>query len=722
LYSWEAFQGDGVPQVKHPEYLSEAKVGTVDAAFSRINQCQGVLPSNTALRALSNLALGRSSVFFHWRAEKMKFEQSVEQVALSGMSLECSNSLISWMIQYSTKLRVLQLWIDTQDSGDRVLASVTALKRAAARTLQAIEATVSASVPDVTSLLQLQHVLGRPFDLISCIEKMRASIENCATEEQAISAMSLCVQSSADSGSELTGAMRDLLALACAPWLEALANGLGISTSTNRDCSHLSLCLAAELDQEGDLSAIDDEYRMSNSGPLLSKEDLELVKEIRANLKLLRKYLPDHKILLSGDGSPNTRGNRNPVATQSAEPFSFNPWAIQNQEELAHLSFQCMSEPPAAQPLVHEDSFAATLHFLQSDTLASKSAYQFEILPALRINPFDKIRLQIEAQSRHLNQLFIRHLFQNCNLGKHLELQYMFHLFGNGEFVVRLSTALFSLETQTAQRTRGKLPTSQPLGLQLGAEGIKRWPPASSELRLTLNGLLNESYHHTNTCYNRSGSSRVDIPGGLSFSIRELEDNDIERVMDASSIYALDFLRLQYKTPAPLDVVLTPPSMKKYDEVFRFMLRIIRILDATTRLQSRTLAEDGKIHLATRRFAVQLHCFMTSLTSCLFDIAIKVPWKKLKCAVTDIESCLARPESSNGLISITALRDLHEECLDRIRSRLFLKQKQEKLRKALESLLITVLDAAGALQLKDKAQATVVSLIATFETAIKTFL
>lgn len=722
VHSWEAFQENSVARVERPIYLSEANAGAIDAAFSRLTHCHGVLPRDTSLRALSNLALGRSSVLFHWRAEKMEFEQSLEQVPISGMSVACSSSLVSWMMQYGTKLRTLQDWIDSQNAGDCTLASVTALKKAAARMLQALEATVALSVSGLASLLQLQDILHRPFELLVCIETMRAAVTNCFTEEQATSALSLCVQSSADSGSELTGAMRELLALACAPWLDSLAINLGLSASTDWECSDSTLCLAAALDQEGELSSTNDGSGTKSSDLLLSKEDHELVKETRASLKLLRKYLPDHMILQPIDGSPATRVSSRAGGPQNAETSSVNPWAIAQQDRLTEMSAQMLLAPLAPAAATNDDLHAATLHFLQSDWLARKPANDIDLLPVLHINPFDKIRPQIEAQSRHLNQLFIRHLFQICDLRKHLELQHMFHLFGDGEFVRRLSTALFSLETQSAHRTGGKVPTGQPIGLQLGAEGMERWPPASSELRLTLNGLLNESYHRNIAYDDTLESSRADILRGFSFSIRELDDKDIERVMDSSSIYALDFLKLEYAVPAPLDVVLTPASMEKYDGIFRFVLRILRVLDATTRLQSSTLAEQPGFHLGARRITLQLHRFMTSLTACFFDIAIEVPWKQLRGAISSIERGLSRPESGHGLIGIVTLRGLHDECLERIRSRLFLKHKQEKLRNALESLLVAVLAGAGALHAKNKTLVTETSLIAAFETAVKAFL
>jgi gamma-tubulin complex component len=39
---------------------------------------------------------------------------------------------------------------------------------------------------------------------------------------------------------------------------------------------------------------------------------------------------------------------------------------------------------------------------------------------------------------------------------------------------------------------------------------------------------------------------------------------------------ALDFLLMDYKPPPPLDVVITPEVLSKYQRIFSFILRLLR--------------------------------------------------------------------------------------------------------------------------------------------------
>ncbi|KAF2771869.1 hypothetical protein EJ03DRAFT_242322, partial [Teratosphaeria nubilosa] len=277
-------------------------------------------------------------------------------------------------------------------------------------------------------------------------------------------------------------------------------------------------------------------------------------------------------------------------------------------------------------------------------------------------------------------------------LKKHLELQRSFHLFGNGNFVMRLSTALFSPNTQTARRTRGVIPTGEALGLRLSTRDGQPWPPASSELRLTLNQVLADSDHDLEP---RRPGMPAELPGVLSFSIRELSDEEIDRVMDVSSIYALDFLRLQYTARAPLDTIITPASLKRYDDIFRFLLKLLRVLDVTTRLRREHLTNETPVSSKVRRFALAAHHFTSNLFSTLMEIGIGTPWRNFQRGIEEVELSVNTRHHSRlaGALEagVASLRQMHEVCLEGIRSHLFLKRKQAKVRNALHGVLAAVL-------------------------------
>ncbi|KAI6868123.1 hypothetical protein KC318_g19359 [Hortaea werneckii] len=231
------------------------------------------------------------------------------------------------------------------------------------------------------------------------------------------------------------------------------------------------------------------------------------------------------------------------------------------------------------------------------------------------------------------------------------------------------------------------------MGLRLGTRDGQRWPPASSELRLTLLGILNEAYYGASPDDALSPGKQADLPGGLSFSIRELPDEDIDRVMDAGSLYALDFLRLQYAPPAPLDTIITSGSLQRYDDIFRLLLRLLRLLHTTTQMKrdkaGRSMAGGrSSIH----RIAFAAHHFVSGLLSYFLDIGIAAPWKILQQRLDGVERAIDTEEGAS--VGINGLRNMHNECLDSIRGRLFLKRKQGRAKQLIEELLSAILGVA----------------------------
>ncbi|EMC96687.1 hypothetical protein BAUCODRAFT_49773, partial [Baudoinia panamericana UAMH 10762] len=297
-----------------------------------------------------------------------------------------------------------------------------------------------------------------------------------------------------------------------------------------------------------------------------------------------------------------------------------------------------------------------------------------------RVDVFEETRQSVQAHHRRLNKLLMRQLFSSLQLRKHIDLQRGFHLLGNGHFVSRLSTALFSTDTQSPERKRCTVPTSETVGLRLGATAGQRWPPASSELRLTLMGLVHD---HAS-----------DLPGGLSFAIRELPDEEIERVMDASSLYALDFLKLQYAAPPLLDLIFTPSCMQKYDDIFRYLLRMLRVFDLTKRLQSIVAKDEHSSSAIKTKLVMQVHRAVSGIMAYVMDVGVAVPWAELQHSLDTIERDVFGNEGESEtkpMSNITALANIHEACLDQIRTRLFLRKKQGSIRDALDDLLRTVL-------------------------------
>jgi hypothetical protein len=691
LCTWEAFEKNPVPNAEHTTYLSEAGAAAFDAALLSPDTegVPGVLPQDASIRALCNLALGRSSIFFQWDESK-KFYQTLPDVTISGLSDLCSSSFSARIMAYGLGYRSLLDWTEDNLEPARTNPATTALQRVAARVLQAVEADIIGRLAHVRSLLQLQGILEHPFELVSHLQAIREAAGARQAEVETISAVSDRIHAITTGGSLFSSVLSTILAETCAPWLEELSAELGLSGDPAR--SLLKDNDRFEVDNEAVDQTLGDESSSVETGvSLLEREDQKLVRETKATLKLLRLHLPDHASLMGKSATD--------AHSKGSDETSESMWndELVLQRNMAAIDAQILGQPGTSIAPPDDRIKIATQNALTQDNAGS-----LDLDTASGLRPFEKLRPQIELQSLRLNRVLLGHMLQTCHLRKHLDLQHAFHLMGSGEFLTRLTTALFSPETQSARRTKGAIPTGETLGLRLGVEEGQRWPPASSELRLTLNGIISETHRDLGSSVGPQFGKQNELLGGLSFTVRQLPDAEIDRVMDATSLYALDFLKLQYSAPAPLDSVLTNVSMERYDDIFRILLRIIRVLDATTRLRRRFSSRDGAIRLTAARFAFQAHCFASNLMGCLMDFGIGVPWKRFQAVLDDMERSLNEEDSTakrtlRTSMTIASLRELHEGCLDTIRSRLFLKRKQEKVRMALENVLIAILKGACAL-------------------------
>ncbi|KAK4544569.1 hypothetical protein LTR36_004141 [Oleoguttula mirabilis] len=733
MRTWEAFDKKTVLNAQHTAYLSEAGPAAFDAALAsqQPKESRGILHQDVSLRALSNLALGRSSIFFQWDEPKQSFVPTLEGVPTAGLSLQCSQSFAAQAMDYGAAYRTLQAFGESPGQAVGSSATLTALRRTVASVLEAIEAYISHRLQALLSPLQLQDTLERPRQLLEVLQSLTSFIYDGISEEEAVSAVADRVHALVETGSAVALLLRVILVRVSEPWLSALAQDLGLSSNAS-PALHDTTSDAFDGTEAVNLSVTENAGIDSERMSVLSPEDRKLIMETKASLTILRKHFPDHDLRLAASsgqdgaqlGNTVSRNSRTsdphpkPLPRHSAALTMISEDAMTERalgsemqdaawsDHVAQMEYYeamdaRISRLPAGLPLAPTDPLrAATIDVLNVGTAPDLGhSYAFE--SALSLQPFDELRPLVQAQSSRLNSMLLRYMFQTCHLRKHLDLQHAFHLFGNGNFVSRLSTALFSPETQSAERKRGTIPTSETMGLRLGVREGQLWPPASSELRLTLMGVLSETYHTTAAQSMPSSTKQVELPGGLSFAIRELPDAEIDRVMDANSIYALDFLRLQYTAPAPLDAVITRIAMQKYDDTFRFLLRLMRILDTTTRLhRTHATGGDGKSGMASL-FAAEAHHFVSSLMSYVVDIGIGAPWRVFQHALDGIEQALAvRGSNTTGRvdasIGIDSLRELHNHCLDTMRTRLYLKRKQEGLRKAIDAVLVGILEAASA--------------------------
>ncbi|TKA30018.1 hypothetical protein B0A50_02737 [Salinomyces thailandicus] len=697
LRTWEAFEKKtSSPLTERTNYISEAGPMAFDAvlASGRSESQRHVLPQGVLLRSLCNLALGRASIFFQWDNDKQYFSQTLKDVPTSGLSVQSSGSLIAWFREYGSMSRRLRGFADSINDNKEKLSATTALKRSISDVLEALESHVIQQFESTRSLLQLRNLLERPQELLKALCAMKDLARDLSTEEQVISALADHVRSVVDASGVLSGVLQDILAAVCKPWLDTLSRDLGLMEQPAMSAGTEDYAVEH---QDLDISMAEGGKRSDQAPALLTREDRSLVDETKASLTLLRQHLPVSKLQLGATDKPAESGIRPSeciVGFEDESVASISPWATEEEQldYLRQLGARITLPPEQRRDDRNTGLQSTTLSALKASCLGDEVEVDLHaaLLPSLDL--FDELRPRAEAQSRRLNQMLLRHLFREHKLRMHLDLQHAFHLFGNGNFVTRLSTALFSEETQSAERRRGMVPTHETMGLQLGTRDGHRWPPASSELRLTLLGVLNEAYHGARVDNRAVDGKQLELPGGLSFSIRELPDADIDRVMDVDSLYALDFLRLQYTPSAPLNSILTPSAMQRYDDIFRYLLRLLRVLHTTTRLKRTCLAHQHGKDASGRwsRLAHHAHHFITALLSYTLDLGVATPWHGLQQQLDNVEKTLDAAHLVPK-IGILGLRDMHIICLDSIRARLFLKRKQEKIRALISDVLSCIL-------------------------------
>lgn len=728
LCTWEAFNGKSVAGSQTTcAFLSEAGQFAYDALDRATNKC-GVLPQGYVLRALSSLAHGRSSALFRWSDESGSFFSVLESVSISGISQVCTESLTKDMIQMGTAIVRLRNFCDVAYASRIICPAVVGMQNGIASALDAIDDVVRTELCAIRSLLQLQRIAVRPQLLLHLLVTLVESIKDCETDERLISSVSDRIRIVAETNQNYSAVLQALLARISVPWLERLSAELGLSITT-------PALVGAPLDEE----SMNVFSRETHS--FLDDVDIDLMRETKMAVALLRKISPDHSLL----------NGRSSVHESALRGFIDPSLSIRQTKHLAQAYeaqfMLCVDVSPTRDPilavglpieqesdvyshdaLVSERSISGLeelmsrdinqkpksatdeLHTLvglacQTDSVEVNTC-TVDLSMSAYLTPLERVRPFVSTQSRLVNGILLRQLLRGHQLRKQLLKQKQFQLLGNGHFVTRLSTALFSLEVQSAERKQGVVPTGEVMGLRLGSSPDQRWPPASSELRLTLAGVLEES--QSGLAVGRASESPGEQIGSLSFAIRELPEEEIDRVLDAHSVHALDFLRLQYVPSPPVDSVLSPEAMHQYDVVFRFLLKLLRQMHVVKSLPRQTAGGRGDaISRKVTMFANQSQHFVSTLMAHSMELGINVPWRRFMVSMEQLELALKEEDRAGKIgtkatIGILGLKQMHEACLDRVRGRLLLKRKHTKLRVAMEAVFSAILKVAAVVSADDK--------------------
>lgn len=734
--TWESFYDDNfrAPQTC---YISEKGPGALDTILASHSSKQGVssserlqayiLKSGPVLAGLVNLVMGGESIIFRYNDSNQSFESRFGSVRMSGYCPETFDSLTADMIAFANRLKTFQAFVGDVYVSNKSSRSMIAIASYLSQVLCTMQASLHQSTRKVHSVLQLQALVQEPDLLLTCLSDLASHMKNVKGDEATISTMYRFVQD-LDYSSWVRPQLIMLLRHATAPWLLSLSNWIGIrsdqaSHRNNELPRFIRRTAVAMKDDCGD-EAADPDYEFDGASlpAFLSVAEGEAMFEVGQGLRLLRAHAPEHPVAhaksiasqapelemqfswqdverIDGQakvyeanvlaaiqafdiGGRASISGRLPHAKDYPGSDDRMPSVDETPETYITNSISEMEKPlPNLLGNVVVSTCAESSHECFSGALDVKDATLFSppisLVPSMSFDPI------VSAQARLINQSTLSLLFKTHRFRSHLNLQHRYQLLGDGVFASRLSHALFDADVPSAERKKGS-PRVGVSGLRLGSR--ESWPPASSELRLALMGILSDSYHHTQTSTSTTPHSS-DLPGGLSFAIRAMSESELQQCLDPNSISALDFLRLQYRPPSPLDALISSSSLEKYDTIFKLLLRLNRMLYSVTHF-----SRSPRSPHITQRFKIEAHHFVSCVCSYLFENVTSI-WLSFSKNLDALERRIERYEigEHDGLKRV---REMHEAMLDKMMFALLLRRRQEMVMGLLEEIFGLVLGFA----------------------------
>ncbi|KAJ4289175.1 hypothetical protein N0V90_011517 [Kalmusia sp. IMI 367209] len=734
FFTWESFEHPGHVE-RSTVYITESDSVIFDAALAQDHDkiaAGRVLKGNVLLESLWNLGLGRSSILFSFNAKLRSFEPAISDGRASGVSLRLAQSVINQFIHSGNTFLYLRSFVErTFISADSLSARV-ALATSVSSLLSTFEEHLGRQSANIKSLLQLQRLFTKPREILNYIARTIDAVKHAQNNEQLSSLVHRRLLETEEGGSYIRQLSCQILSRIAQPSMDLLGEWIGIrqEQETVPFSDRGGFVAASDIsEQQGPPEYV---YRPELMPRFVSPEDGSTVFETGNSLRFLKYHHPEHPLAslqkfavkppslewkfgwqdiecVSDKAKAYENNLRNAILEFSRGSLSSKPADTgvnkttsqetnegMNFENYIEQSMQTLDGPPK-QPLSGlPDELKLLTERILSTHSETQSSESNTFSPPLSITSTLSFGPLLLAQAKLVNATTLRLFFRSHNLRLHLALQRQYQLLGDGVFSSGLASALFDPERESAKRHKGQMRSGVHMGLQLGSR--ESWPPASSELRLALMGLLSESYYssalfHSTQKQNATRTDRRDnneLPGQLNFAVRQLEESQMERIMDPYGLYALDFLRLQYAPPSPLNLVITPIALDKYDYIFRFLLRLLRMIFVVAHLPRQYADSESRL------FRTEAHHFVTALSTYIFQTGIAEHWDVFQSHVTSLERRLAEEDAANELGThvtegLASIRDAHEKCLDSILFSLLLRRRQRNVMALIEEIFELIL-------------------------------
>ncbi|TFK44260.1 gamma-tubulin complex, DGRIP91/SPC98 component protein [Crucibulum laeve] len=464
-------------------------------------------------------------------------------------------------------------------------------------------------------------------------------------------------------------------------------------------------------------------------------ELLDVLPAAQKSLILLRNAQPDHPLL------------RTSATTTAAIKWFWSTSDIEAVWSNADVALRDTETAPslAASPPLSEITYKPELELfrifdLEPGTYVGQPVLNVKDTSSLPvqafINAFPETLPPITPTLSHLTSLVFYPLVQHAsalsstllslflsssgilNFRSHLILLRSYLLLTAPPFKSRLSSALFSdaedyeidtnpheMSLRSLRRRSNKKvkESTQPWAIGISPSLLERetWPPVGGDLSFFLRTVIVDSFEKPDNGLD-DGESEKDIvieEAGwrLGFAIRDLPSGPgRDKWLNPLSIEALDFLYMDYKPPNTLEILISPDVLSKYQRMFAFTLRLLRVENAlksvfrVTRQIVKplfpTLAASNKL-LMHFRFIAQ--SFVTNLSEYVFDTAIGGNFDPFILRLRPNNS--AENPTAPGFSDVFELASQHSALLDDILSACLLRSGQrgvgELLRQSLELVL-----------------------------------
>ncbi|KAJ5493938.1 Spc97/Spc98 [Penicillium fimorum] len=783
--SWERYQHRSF-QEPVSVYFSESGAKGFDEVLARKNNTnregvtQRMVRTDVFIRSLLRLGLGWSSAFFRYDRRTNQFERHLKGIRVSGTSSLALENVIENVIQCGTNMQRMRLFAQDPPAKCRELPALFTLSRTVAIIIFNLEEQISDHSRNIASLLQIKALFHRCGDLIGVLAAIVGAAQRAVSDAQVMSIVTERAAFFAQKFDWTENLVHEIVLRVTRPWFKFIETWIGLrpEDATLKESMASGKTFVRLVTHDGGKfktgpARIDHVYQADHMPSFIPADQARSIFESGRSLQLLKRSHPRHPIakrdVLLRTGSLHLHcatswADIEQIQTKAQEYESSlraeikkyhkgdaglqgspSEAVVHGVDQITDIEFTTAafelfdiddeknaSGPVTAQKALSKDDFKQLLDKARGFETENINEGNY-LGPELTYGLYLSLAPILSSQALLVDYSCLHLLFKEHRLRHHLNMQWRFQLLGEGSFVARLSHSLFDPETESGERKAGKVRSGVDTGLRLGNRDT--WPPASSELRLVLIGLLGDCYFGTTNAEDEDKThiqKDNELPGGLSFGIRELTDEEVEGCKNPNAIEALDFLRLQYTPPEVLESLITVRCLNKYDRLFKHLLRLIRMVSAVKGLIRDSTAR-GSLSADTRdvyqKFRVDAQHFVLAVSDYCFHIGIGSIWQRFQDTLAKIELCINRGDIDGTIEaahSVPRLRDYHEDILDQMLFALFLSKRHVQAAKLLESIFGTVLtfsllSRADGIGMRNESEGAVLHLYQSFRKQTSAF-